>query len=542
MENFKRIRDLVPEKDADGMDVIAAVNENMVLHLSLPCIDKTDLRPLTRKDPEGLDVYVSTLLFLMAECASEIYPNAEFRARHSVENSIYCTLVDGNGDTPEDAASSLTAALKALVKADVEIQIVPVPYKDAVETLTKLNRTDELQLLSHRNPPIVLLSACGDFRALNQGPLAPRSGMLDKWEIIPVPHGVLLNIPTVEKPNELPNNEELCKHGNYLGLFKSHLQRGSVTGIETVGDLNQAILDRHFNELVRICETMHAKELSKIADEITARSPAVRLVLVAGPSSAGKTTTSTRICTQLRVNGLKPLLLSTDSYFVGDKRNPRDKDGNLDYETVEAVDRKRLAKDLNGLFAGEGVYMRRFNFIEHEGYDDKEKTFLPPDGVVVIEGIHALNPLLIEGLGDYPVYRLYLNALTQLVVDSCNRIPTSDTRLLRRLVRDAGFRGMSPLDTFKLWPKVMEGERKWIYPFQHLADAVFNSALDYELAVLKPFALELLNQVKPWDKEFIAARRLSGLLHNVSIAAPTAVPGDSILRETIGGSQLEYKG
>jgi uridine kinase len=539
---MKYIKDIVPAKDADGLDVIAAVNENMVVHLSSPCIDETGVRPLTRKDPEGLEVYVSTLLFLMAECASEIYPDYEFRARHSVENSIYCTLVDKDGNTPEDAASSLTAALKALEKADVEIKIIPVLYKKAVEVLKSLNRFDELELLSHRNPPVVLLSACGEFRALNQGPLAPRSSVLDKWEIISVPHGVLLNIPTVEKPNELPDQEELCKSGTYLGLFKSHLQRGKITGIETVGDLNQAILSKHFNELVRICETMHAKELSRIADEITASSPAVRLVLVSGPSSAGKTTTSTRICTQLRVNGLKPLLLSTDSYFVGDKRNPRDEDGNLDYETIEAVDRVRLSKDLNALFSGEGVHMRRFNFIEHEGYDDKEKTFLPPDGVVVIEGIHALNPLLIEDLGDYPVYRLYLNALTQLVVDSCNRIPTSDTRLLRRLVRDAGFRGMSPLDTFRLWPKVLEGERKWIYPFQHLADAVFNSALDYEFAVLKPYALELLNQVKPWDKEFITARRLSGLLHNFSIASSDAVPGDSILRETIGDSQLEYQG
>jgi uridine kinase len=540
--NIKYIKELVPEKDSQGMDIIAALYENMVVHLSSPCCENAKVTPLTRKDPEGLEVYASTLLFLMAECACEIYPDFEFRARHSVENSIYCTLVDSQGNTPEDVASSLSAALKALVKADVEIEIIPVSYREAVETLKKLGRSDELELLFHRNPPTVLLSACGDFRSLNQGPLAPRSGMLDKWEIIPVPHGVLLNIPTLEKPDELPNREELFKNGTYLGLFKSHLQRGKITGVETIGDLNRAILEKRFNELVRICETMHTKELSRIADEITSRSPAVRLVLVAGPSSAGKTTTSTRICTQLRVNGMKPLLLSTDSYFVGDSRNPRDEEGNLDYETIEAVDRVRLSKDLNALFAGEGVYMRRFNFIEHEGYDDKEKTFLPPDGVVVIEGIHALNPLLTEGLGDFPVYRLYLNALTHLVIDSCNRIPTSDSRLLRRLVRDAGFRGMSPLDTFRLWPKVMEGERKWIYPFQHLADAVFNSALDYEVAVLKPYALELLNQVKPWDKEYVLARRLSGRLHNVSLATASAVPGNSILRETIGGSQLEYQG
>ena len=307
----------------------------------------------------------------------------------------------------------------------------------------------------------------------------------------------------------------------------------------TIEELNDTVDSGEIDEFIQVCEARQRKALSKIADRITERG-GVRLVLLAGGSSAGKTTTAKRLCTQLRVNDTPAMHLSTDDYFVGDARNPRDAEGNLDYETVKAVDDVRLAADLGELFAGKAVHLRKFDFLKHDGYDAKETTRLPSDGVVVLEGIHALNPSLTAALPDNVKFRVYLNALTQLVVDSCNRISTTDTRLLRRLVRDFHFRGMSPLNTFRLWPNVVAGERKWIYPYQAKADAVFNSALDYELAVLKPFASELLNQVKPWDAAFAEARRLSGILHNVSPAPADCVPGDSILRETIGGSQLTY--
>ena len=310
--------------------------------------------------------------------------------------------------------------------------------------------------------------------------------------------------------------------------------------IESIAELNEIVRSGRFPQLVLRDEARHVERIVRMAERISAHIPAVRLVLVAGPSSAGKTTTALRLCTRLRENGLEARCVCTDDYFVGDARNPRDANGKLDYETVKAVDDVRLAADLNGLFSGKAVRLRKFDFLKHDGYDAKETTRLPPDGVVVLEGIHALNPVLTAALPDNVKFRVYLNALTQLVVDSCNRISTTDTRLLRRLVRDFHFRGMSPLDTFRLWPNVVAGERKWIYPFQAKADAVFNSALDYELAVLKPFAGELLNQVKPWDAAFAEARRLSGILHNVSPAPADCVPGDSILRETIGGSQLTY--
>ena len=539
MAEYVTIGEALPAK-VDGLDVLGAVCNNMVVSLAMPYFADPEVRPLTRADEYGFEIYRSSLVFLLAKCAEELAHGSEFRVRQSISQALYCTWTPpARGSSSAKATGDiarLSAALADLVRADLPITAQPVPYKNAVEALGKLGRVDELNLLRHRNPPAVLLSCCGDFRALNQTPLAPRTGALDLWELLPADGGFILNVPPPETPRKL---RRVPATAPFFKIFRHQAEHRRMTGVETLGDLNQAILEKRFDVFVRTVEAMQTKDLAQIADKIAARGE-VRLVLLAGPSSAGKTTTAHRLCTQLRVVGLRPLLLSTDDYFVGDARNPRDAEGNLDYETVKAVDDVRLAADLEELFAGKTVHLRKFDFLKHDGYDAKETTRLPSDGVVVLEGIHALNPALTAALPDDVKFRVYLNALTQLVVDSCNRISTTDTRLLRRLVRDFHFRGMSPIDTFRLWPNVVAGERKWIYPYQAKADAVFNSALDYELAVLKPFANELLNQVKPWDAAFAEARRLSGILHNVSPAPADCVPGDSILRETIGGSQLTY--
>jgi uridine kinase len=243
---------------------------------------------------------------------------------------------------------------------------------------------------------------------------------------------------------------------------------------------------------------------------------------------------------EVRVSGLNPLLISTDNYFLGDELNPKDDQGNLDYEHIEAMDLPRLNSDLSRLMKGEAVKMRSFNFKTKSGFDQDQYTRLFPNGIIVMEGIHSLNPRLTADVPREEKFLIYLNTLTQLGIDSSNRISTNDTRIIRRLVRDYQQRNRSALQTLRLWKSVARGEQRWIYPFQNLADAVFNSALDYELAVLKPFASPLLNQVKSWDPEYIEARRLSGMLHNFSALSPNVVPSDSILRETIGNSILEY--
>ncbi len=531
MQAILTLKDRLPAT-AGGRPVLAAIANNMVAPLAAPLVGNPEIEPLTRADREGFEVYRATLVFLLAKCARELEPARPFRVCHSVDPALYCAW---GGDV-----AALGRAAKAAVAADLPVSVEILPYREAVEFFTAHGRADELHLLEHRNPPVVALSRCGDFRALNQVALAPRTGVLDRFELIPVEGGFLLNVPSAEAPDELPRISDLYSRGRYLQVFRDHLACGRVTGVETLGDLNRVILERRFGEFVRTAEAVQRRAIARIADAAADRRPPVRLVLLAGPSSAGKTTTAHHLCTELRANGLSPLLLSTDDYFVGDARNPRDAQGNLDYETVEAVDRARLAADVNALFAGSAVHLRKFDFLRHDGCDAAEPTELPPGGVIVLEGIHALNPVLTEGVPDDVKFRVYLNALTQPAIDSCNRIASSDLRLLRRLVRDHNFRGCPPSVTFRLWPSVEAGERKWIYPFQTQADAVFNSALAYELAVLKPYALQLLNQVKPWDRAYLEARRLSGILHNVSIAPSAVVPGDSILRESIGGSLIDY--
>ena len=307
----------------------------------------------------------------------------------------------------------------------------------------------------------------------------------------------------------------------------------------TIDELNAAVDSGEIDEIIRVCEARQCKELSKIADTITLK-PGVRLVQLAGGSSAGKTTTAKRLCTQLRVNGRVAMHMSTDDYFVGDARNPRDEHGEFDYETNECVDMPRLAQDLNALLAGETIRPRRFDFIRHEGYDPDFTVSLPPGGMIVLEGIHALNPRLTAAVADNCKFRLFIDPVSQPIVFAFTRLSATDARLLRRLVRDNQFRKMDPMTTFSMWPKVLAGEEKWIKPFRPLADAEFDSALAYEPAVLKPFAQGLLARVRLRGIDDPKVEFLMEFLESVHPTDPTKVPGDSILRETIGGSQLEY--
>ena len=306
-----------------------------------------------------------------------------------------------------------------------------------------------------------------------------------------------------------------------------------------IAELNALVESGGMNEFIRVCEARQCKALSRIADDIVALK-GKRLILLAGASSAGKTTTAKRLCTQLRVNGAEAAHISTDDYFVGDARNPRDENGELDYETVEAVDIARLAADINALLAGEEIRPRRFDFVKHDGYDAEYVMSVPKTGYIVLEGIHALNPRLTEGVPDECKYRIFVEPKTQPEIFIHARLTSADARLLRRLVRDNQFRKMSPVITFRMWPKVLAGEEKWINPFRANADVEFDSALEYEICVLKSYVAGLLETVKHKSPEEIKAQVLSEILMEVDAVSPVVVPGDSILRETIGCSQLEY--
>ena len=305
-------------------------------------------------------------------------------------------------------------------------------------------------------------------------------------------------------------------------------------------ELNAAVAETRIRDVMLMSEALHDKAFARLADRIAARSPRPRIVLIAGPSSAGKTTSCKRLAIHLQVLGLRPVMLSTDDYFVPEERDPIGPDGKPDYEDIRAVDVPALRRDLKALLAGRSVRRRTYDFKAKRPAWPGDSLRLGAADILLIEGIHALNPILMRGLPRDSAFRVYLSALTQLGIDDNNVLSTADNRLLRRIVRDHAFRGHSARQTISMWPAVRRGEEKWIFPYQDEADAAFNSALDYELPVLWPFAIVLLSEIKPADPEYATARRLMRLLLNFHPIPSQSVPGDSILREYIGGSQLSY--
>ncbi|MDZ4199956.1 MAG: nucleoside kinase, partial [Kiritimatiellia bacterium] len=363
------------------------------------------------------------------------------------------------------------------------------------------------------------------------------AGAISHFSLLPYPPGFVLQFADRERASE-PAPFDPQPH--LFQIFKEHKEWGRILGLRTVGDLNRAISEREFFDVVRIAEAFHEKKIAKIADQIADQRESLRWLLIAGPSSSGKTTFSKRLTIQLRVNGLRPRMISVDDYFVDRTRTPRDEKGDPDYEHIETVDLDLFNQHLAALDRGEEVELPSYNFGTGQREFRGNRMKLDPDQLVIVEGIHCLNPRLTESVPVEHKLRIYISALTQLNLDYHNRVATTDNRLLRRMVRDHMFRGNSAAMTLSMWPSVRRGERTWIFPYQKDADIAFNSALDYELAVLKPFAEPLLREIKPDQAEYADARRLMAFLDYFPAAPFTPVPPTSLLREFIGRSGFRY--
>ena len=534
------VRDVLPAKAPNGLDVIAALVNNEVVSLNHALVVNAWVAPLTLTDSHGWRVYRWSLGFLLAMAMRAVSPNALFRVRHSLGNGLYCSAEWPVAEAAEPLAvrvSRIEQAMRDLVARNLPVEAELQSYEDALRLFEQAGQTDTLNLLGHRNPPQVSLFRCGNFLDLAHEPIVHRTGLLPLFRLIPYETGFVMDMPAVSAPDRVAPFEP---QPHLFHVYQEHAAWGRILGVTTVGQLNETIANKQIDDIVNTAEALHEKKLAGIADTVASRKPTVRLVLAAGPSSSGKTTFAMRLVSHLRVNGLRPVVLSTDDYFVGDELNPRDEQGNLDYEHIESMDLARLNRDLRDLLEGRDVHLRTFDFRTKAGRNRAETTRLGPQDVIIMEGIHCLNPQLTAEVPRQVKFLIYVSALTQLGIDRHNRISTTDNRLIRRLVRDDQYRGHPAIHTLQRWPSVQRGEKRWIFPYQHLADATFNSALDYELAVLKPFAGPLLNQIKPSHPEYAEARRLTGFLHNFFSIPPTAVPGNSILREYIGGSQLKY--
>jgi uridine kinase len=537
--NGTRVRDLPgSERSPEGLPILAALVNHDAVTRSYPLEVDSEVEFLTLRDRQGWRIYRNTVAFLLAKVVRENFPGCPFSVEHSLGNGYYCSFSPGGGlPAAPEHLETLRRAMHDLVERDVPIERCKIAFSQAVEKFSREGQPDKVDLLRFRNPPKIVTYECEGFSDLAHGVLADHAGAVNHFRILPYPPGFVLQFPDRDHPATTAPFDPQPK---LFQIFREHKEWGRILGVRTVGDLNRAIADREIHELVRIAEAFHEKKIAQLADQISSRRGQCRWLLIAGPSSSGKTTFSKRLSVQLRVNGLRPVTLSVDDYFVDRSRTPLDEAGKPDFEHIETVDLELFNQHLAALDRGEEVEVPSFVFETGEREYRGKKLRIEPDQTVLIEGIHCLNPRLAEALPAEHKFKIYISALTQLNLDNHNRVATTDNRLLRRMVRDHMFRGNMAANTLGMWPSVRRGEKRWIFPYQNQADIAFNSALDYELAVLKPFAEPLLKEIKPHQEQYAEARRLMAFLEYFLSMPPSPVPPTSLLREFIGRSGFRY--
>jgi uridine kinase len=502
--------------------------------LSINC----QIEGLTIKDDDGWYILRRSMTFLMQMAAARALPDWRLKIHHTLASGLYFDFTNKKAPAEkmdEGVLAIFEAELRKIIAADFPILRRMLSYEDAVAYFAGEGREDKVLLLQHHNTPFVATLCCDGFMDLHALPVVASTGSLGVFSLSPYEDGCVLNLPDREKitePMSFTPQKELMR------VHREHAHWGEILGVRSVGELNQAVFDRRISDVIMMSEALHNKNFAELASKVVNKQS--RLVLIAGPSSAGKTTSAKRLMTHLKINGKTPIVISTDDYFVGDERNPIGPDGKPDYEHINALDLDNFNEHLTSLLAGKKICRRIFNFITKKPEFTNEELQLGPNDILIVEGIHGLNPMLTEAVPRDDKFMIYLSALTQLGIDDSHTVSTTDNRLIRRIVRDHLFRGHPAIRTLELWKNVRLGEERWIFPYQDQADASFNTALDYELAVLKPFADPLLTDIKPNQPEYSIARRLQMLLRSFHSITPSAVPGDSILREYIGGSLLKY--
>ena len=514
---------------------MAAVVNGHLSELSQPVNEDIHVQPVTMSDSDGMRIYQRSLAFLLVAAAHELFPDARVLVDHSLTmGGLFCEVM-GRPPLSADEVAQLNQRMHEIAAADEPIVRRNVPVSTAIAMFEKQGDQDKVNLLKYRRKeylPVYELRGVVDYFF---GYMLPSTGYLHLFVVQPYPPGFLLRFPRRRAPYQLPEYQDFPR---LAAVFRQHREWMEIMEIEDVGSLNNAIQDGRMQEVILVNEALHEQRIAHIAYDIASRSERVRLILIAGPSSSGKTTFAKRLVVQLLAHGLRPFALEMDNYFLERSLTPRDAQGNYDFESLDALDRRLLNTHLLDLMAGREVTLPRYNF--RNGQREAGPIMhLRDDVVIIAEGIHGLNPNLVPDVPPECIYRIYVSALTQLNLDDHNRIPTTDTRLLRRIVRDAQYRGYSAQSTIQRWESVRSGETTYIFPYQENADSMFNSALVYELAVLKPYVEPLLLQIESNGLEYVEARRLLAFLQWFLPCPIDMVPDNSLLREFIGGSILQ---
>jgi len=534
---YGTIADTLLECLGIGEEAVALRVNNEIRPLKTRLAVNSTLEPVPLQSPEGAMIYRRSLAFLLAVAARKLFPGHGLYVGHSLGSSYYYTINPGE-PLKEQEVTALQKEMEAIVREDFPITFKYLAYEEALEVFTKNRQTDTVLLLEQRSTSRIKVHECKGFLDIYVEPLVPRTGLLSSFELMPYQEGFLLRFPAIGKGMEIGRFEDEPK---IFDVYNEYKKWGRMVGVRVVGDLNALVTNRTINDYIRIAEAHQNRKMAEIAEQIYGQQANIKMVMLAGPSSSGKTTSAKRLSIELMVLGIKPVAVSLDDYFLGKERTPKDEKGDPDYECLEALDISLLNEHLQALYRGEEIRLPVYDFKTGSRREGEGRAIhLDDHAVLIVEGIHALNEALTPGIARNTRFKLYVSALTQLNLDDHNRIPTSDNRLLRRMVRDYQFRGKDAAGTIKMWPNVQAGERKHIFPFQNTADAAFNSALDYELSVLKYYADPLLRAVKPGQREYAEASRLLSFLENFAPISPQYVPGTSILREFIGDSEFKY--
>lgn len=514
--------------------IVGAIVNGVLKELTFPIRLEAEVRPVTMNEPDGMRIYRRSLTFLLATAFEELHPDCRLYVDHSIASGGYYCQVSRETPLSATELEALEARMVELVDQDLAFAKMELPLEEAISYFEEKGQDDKVQLLRHRKKPSLVMYSLPDHRDYHHGYMLPRSGYLRWFSLDKVGEGFTLRFPRRHAPTELLEPPEYPK---LLAAFRRYGDWLETIGVRNIGALNDAMMAERGREIVLVSEALHEQRIAEIARQIAEGAERARIVLVAGPSASGKTTFSKRLSIQLLAMGLSPHPIELDDFFVDRIRTPRDQDGDLDYESIHALDLPRLNHDLKKLVEGERVQLPHYDF-KTGVQGDGDVVKLSPDQIIILEGIHGLNPELIPDIPPESTFRIYASALTQLNLDSHNRVSTTDTRLIRRIVRDAAHRGYSASETINRWESVRRGEKQYIFPYQENADVMFNSALVYEGAALAPLAEPLLRQVRYGTDEHVEAKRLLAFLRWFLPIDTNLIPDNSILREFIGGSIL----
>lgn len=510
-------------------------------------VESLDFRVYYNKDIEFLDItsssgmrtYVRSLFFILVKAVEELYPQGSISLEHPISKGYFCKLhIDRTIGL--DDVQRIKQKMQEIIAADIPYTRTESHTEEVVRLFEKRGMMDKARLLDTYGQLYSYYYQLGDTVDCYYSSLVPSTGYIRLFDIVKYYDGLLLRIPSRENPTKL---EEVVKQEKMLEVFQEYHRWNQILGISTVGDLNVACNEGHATDLINVSEALQEKKIAQIADEITHRDQdgkRVKLVLISGPSSSGKTTFSKRLSIQLMTNGLKPYPISLDDYFVNRNDTPLDENGKHDFESLDAVDLPFFEEQLSTLLNGGEVELPRYNFTTGKREMSGKKLRIDEHMILIIEGIHALNPALTPHIPNENKYKVYVSALTTILLDNHNYIPTTDNRLLRRIIRDYKYRNYSAEETIARWPSVRKGEEKWIFPYQENADAMFNSALLFELAVLKDYVEPVLRKVPNRCPEYSEAHRLLRFLNYFVSVQDKELPPTSLLREFLGGSSFQY--